>query len=345
MMRDSRIIQAVVFLFLVRTAFGNDSAASTAMGGIRLRRESRVAMLKEKLTISTEKITVEYEFLNETDHDISTEVAFPIPAYAVTFSAGGIRDFKDFKVWVDGHEVKYRTFAKAIVGKLDRTQMLKRQGVDIASLGHFSDSGPQPVSDDFNKLPKTAQDSLVKAGLFNADEDHFPQWTVEKTYSWHQTFPAHKILHVRHQYRPGTGFSMVETSELDQVTRNKEIERIRTRKITDKEYYVELGGILDSVCLDPKLGKTLIDNGNKPTKSDQGYVHMQWVDYILTTANSWKTPIKEFELNVEDDRPVSFCWKGRVDQIDATHRRAIVKDFVPRKELHIAFFASQSTDE
>jgi hypothetical protein len=36
-------------------------------------------MEKERLTIGESKVTVEYEFLNDTDKNITTEVAFPIP--------------------------------------------------------------------------------------------------------------------------------------------------------------------------------------------------------------------------------------------------------------------------
>jgi hypothetical protein len=329
----------IVLIFSVCSPVtGNDSAASSALGGIQLRREPRVAMLKETLTINVEKVTVEYDFLNDTDHDISTEVAFPIPSYSVTFSASGIRDFEDFKVWVDDHEVKYQTFAKAKLGKADSTDLLKRQGVDIPSLGHFSDSGSRPVSADFEKLSQATQQSLIKAGLFGADDDHFPRWTVEKTYYWRQAFPARRILHVKHQYQSGIGFSPVQTTFLNQVSRKREIEALKKNKEAYSTGLIELAEVLNSACLSPELEKSLKATGDNTRNGDPGYVHMSWVDYILTTANSWKTPIKEFELNIEAQGPVSLCWDGRIDQIDATHRRATVKDFVPKKELRIVFF-------
>jgi hypothetical protein len=46
-------------------------------------------MQKERLFISTEKVRVEYEFLNDTDQDIVTEVAFPIPEYNFMFDDPG----------------------------------------------------------------------------------------------------------------------------------------------------------------------------------------------------------------------------------------------------------------
>jgi Domain of unknown function (DUF4424) len=59
-------------------------------------------MRTEKLAISREKITVEYDFADDTDQDITTEVAFPIPAYTFQFDdPGGPRGFNDLEVWVN----------------------------------------------------------------------------------------------------------------------------------------------------------------------------------------------------------------------------------------------------
>jgi len=67
----------------------------------------------------------------------------------------------------------------------------------------------------------------------------------------------------------------------------------------------------------------------------------EWVKYILTTANTWKTPIRDFELIVE--RParqfVSFCWEGNVEKLSNTRFRATAHDFVPNQELLVYFFS------
>jgi hypothetical protein len=59
--------------------FADAGAYASAMGGIRFRKESRISMEKERLTISKSRVTVEYEFLNNTDKDITIGLAFPIP--------------------------------------------------------------------------------------------------------------------------------------------------------------------------------------------------------------------------------------------------------------------------
>jgi hypothetical protein len=78
------------------------------------------------------------------------------------------------------------------------------------------------------------------------------------------------------------------------------------------------------------------------------YVEAAWVDYVLTTANTWKTPIKDFELIVERPKNpkafaqerwmVCFCWDGPVKLLDADHFAAWSTNFVPKRELHVAFF-------
>jgi hypothetical protein len=96
-----------------------------------------------------------------------------------------------------------------------------------------------------------------------------------------------------------------------------------------------------SVCpTDQLLGS--LDKASGNTADDYGY--LQYVDFILTTANTWKQPINDFTLFVE--RPVdkngkylvSFCWPSRVEQIDPNLFKATATDLVPKQELRIGFF-------
>src|SRR5205807_2921925 len=134
-------------------AFGNDGAASVGVGGIQLKREARISMEKERLTISREKVTVEYEFLNPTDEDITTEIAVPVPPYEEKYLNGSVNErLDDFRVWVDGQETKYQTETKAMLNGVDYTALLQKLGVDVASLGHFDDAQTFH-SPDVEKLP------------------------------------------------------------------------------------------------------------------------------------------------------------------------------------------------
>jgi len=102
---------------------------------------------------------------------------------------------------------------------------------------------------------------------------------------------------------------------------------------------------LNSFCPTPGLLHTLIQDQALAEKKDS-LIGLQFVDFILTTANTWKTPIEDFTLNVErppardpsqDVNFVSFCWDGPVQKIDADHFSAHVSGLVPAKELRIGY--------
>jgi hypothetical protein len=320
-----QVAKAIVLLVLCGASIlvhADDSAAEIAAGGLQLRKEARISMEKERLTISENKITVEFEFLNETDQDITTEVAFPIPPYSAWDDEMDPRGaFNDFRVWVEGRGQSYQTEAKAKLKGADYTDVLRGMNVDIASFGHAGDLTVEPRSPDFQipKLSKRDRDTLVRLGLLNKDD--IPMWTVEKMYHWSQRFPAHEIVHIRHEYAPIEGFEMLEVSKI----------------ATD----------LKDACIKPGLQtrlETLVAENLKRQPAAGSYVYPTWIKYILKSANTWRMPIKGFELIVERAAPsnghpafVSFCWDGQVKKIDENHFSARKLNFVPADDLTIYY--------
>jgi hypothetical protein len=289
-------------------ASGNDgSATSTPAGGIQLTREPRISMEKERLTISKSKITVEYEFLNTSDRDITTEVAFPVPPYVLLLDdPEPDRGLDDFRIWVGGQPVQYQTEAKAMRGGQDYGGLLRSLGADIVGFGHFS-WGPKddtPMSRDIQKLSSSQQSNLAHLGLIDP-EVKLPNWTVVKTYHWRQTFPARKPIQVRHEYKPVLGLGRTFGEGLkgaDQVLGPHSVLGDQGR---EKYAYENQGDVkFSDACVDAPLMKVLMTAANR--KNKEGYfrdVYAYWVDYILTTANTWKTPIRDFELVIERPKP------------------------------------------
>jgi hypothetical protein len=318
---------AVRFLFAILVfgscaiLLGNDSAVETGAGGIQLRKEARISMEKERLTISLKKVVVEYEFLNTSDGDITTEVAFPIPPYKLDPFFGGRPDFSSFRVWVDGQELKYHTQVRAEIHGVDYAHLLSSLGISIQDFGHYNVSAAKGKSQ-MATLAKSEREKLVRLGLIENDGE--PDWTTSVTYYWSQRFPAHKTLHVRHEYAPMWGHC--PTSEM------------------------EFRKMLKEACIDPSLQKRLREfptqelekhGGRQPTRE------AEWVKYILTTANTWKTPIKDFELVLEEPDPglrdpqyvgVSVCWEGELRRVDENHLITRKSDFIPKTELVVYYF-------
>jgi hypothetical protein len=230
-------------------AFGNDSAASVGAGGIQLKREARISMEKERLTISVDKVTVEYEFLNDADQDITTEVAFPVPPYDEHYLDTSFpKGLDDFRVWVDGRETKYQVDAAAMLNGVDYTELLRSMGVDVASLGHFTEDQGDPRSQDIEKLSPSQRGQLLQLGLIRSDNG-FMGWTVAKIYHWRQTFRANKILHVRHEYAPIRGFTLLEPEVVFPVPK--------------QDATPEFAAAVRDSCIDDGLQKKLISAARK----------------------------------------------------------------------------------
>src|ERR1039458_9004630 len=204
------LLTAVLALAPSVSALADDSAASIAAGGLVPRRETRIVMAKEVLQISNKKVVVDYDFRNDTDQDVTTEVAFPIPPYANEFADGPAleeQSFQSFKLWVNGKPVHYESEATSTLDGKDVTSILKANRIDIPTFGHFVDkvdSTHQEVIDspDFNRLSKSTKDQLVKTKIFEVDGAPWGKWTVHLQYHWTQTFPAHTTVHIRHEYSP-----------------------------------------------------------------------------------------------------------------------------------------------
>jgi hypothetical protein len=174
-----------------------------------------------------------------------------------------------------------------------------------------------------------------------------PKWSVEELFYWKQIFPAGKITHVRHEYQPASGFTPMTAGVLAQLADHQHVDANMTE---DTAKF--LADVVETSCVERSLAdsiKKLVAEQHKDDKGlnplDDVEFGMSWVDYILTTANSWKTPIKNFTLVVE--RPeasdkkqhyVSFCWDGPVRQLDANHFVAKAINFTPKEELRVAYF-------
>ncbi len=341
----------IVFLLLAPQLGADDGAASIAAGGIILmKREPRIVMARETLRINLTRVAVDYDFRNDSDEDITTGVAFPVPPYHYgdINEVFGDPGFDDFKLSIEGKPKSFQTEIRAFIGNREITALLAKEHIDAATFGHSQDAKEYRPSPDFDRANPASRQRLIATGAFTPDQfkQSYPEWRVEKKYFWTQTFPAHHVVHISHSYTPVVGGTNSITYGLSASSKSKdEDERLSAEE-------------LNSLCLEPKLRQSLLETTRKPGMR----VPYNYVDFILTTANTWKTPIEDFTLIVErppisksivskptasnrwDGNLVSFCWNGPIDKTDATHFMAHLTDFVPNKELRVGFLAIQHID-
>jgi hypothetical protein len=359
---NSRLSVLVLCLNFAFSAcvIANDTAAVVAAGGIQFKREPRISMEKERLFINEKKVIVDYDFLNESNQDITTEIAFPIPPFD---HMGYV--ISDFHVWINDDEIKYAREIKATLGGQDYSAELSKLGLDIVSFGHLDLDENFEKSKNYQIAHLSPRDAshLIELGLVDKRQLD-PLWRVEETYHWTQTFPARKTTHIRHEYSPVYGRNFVSVEDLDPDTRKDNVAEVLARPkgspgSDNDETYLYMAKEVENVCVDRSLARKiraeeaekiekLYKETLKPEDVGTRPVSVFWVQYILSTANSWKTPIKDFTLIVERSSAegqqksyVSFCWDGPVRRVDENHFEAHKTNFVPRKELNVAFLFAE----
>jgi hypothetical protein len=318
---------ALLLALSITPAIADDGAASIAVGGLVMKREPRITMAKEVLTISVNKVTVDYYFRNDTDTDITTEVAFPMPPYSADPGDRLVEElgFDDFKLWVNQQPVHYSVETRAFVGHRDVTQAVERSHLSLTNFGR--EALGETEIDQIAKLPPGQRANLVKQGvLTHGQYRDYANWTVHKRYYWSQTFPAHATIHIRHEYTPAVGYSQVSPDLLiPPSSRSARVAETAGTRFNRQEF--------TSFCPSPEAIEKL--------SHAKGLIEPAWVDFILTTANTWKRPIEDFTLIVERTDPkdtVSFCWDGPIKKLDANHFQAHATNLIPTHELRVGFY-------
>jgi hypothetical protein len=302
-------------LLLPLTADANDAIATVAAGGIVLRKTDAIAMKKEVLTVGYRRITVDYEFVNESGADVEETIVFPMPAYpaSVQVSDTYYGQPGGFSVTVDGKPVQTRTVLAALHDGVDVTEQLRKAGLSDAQIAYgalFSDRIKVP--------PLTAQQrqQLARQGLFGDERtgEPDPLWDVQFNYVWQQRFPANKIVRVHHAYRPligtGPGEWVLEADEA-------------------KRY-----------CADAAFLKSWNRLAARHGNDAGRYLPAAKVAYILKTGNTWKRGIEDFTLNLVKNDPaelVSLCFPGTFKKVDATTYQVRLRNFQPTSDLDVYF--------
>jgi hypothetical protein len=309
-------------------ALADDSTARFGAGELTFTKSEEIRMLEEVLDISTKLIRVKFRFLNESDKDIHTTVAFPVPPYAPFWvdSRSGIsnaaRVMATFKVWVNGHLVQKEVDTKAVIGDRDITAQLRELGLSDEQIFQGVD------------LTRDQQAALKK---LNEEKRALLQskWKVAETAFWQQTFPAGKEVVVEHSYRPAVGY-------LYSAPYQKGFGYVHDLPSAQRE------GKTDNVCLDDvtKWGIEKQIKAQVAQDPELVYVFLHDVEYILATGRNWKGPMGKFTLRIKKQAPdqiVSLCFPGKPKKVSPTVYEFVEKDFVPPDKLVVYFYDVTAT--
>lgn len=334
MKRHFGFFAAAMILLSIPPAHGNDSMARVGAGGITLLKSERIRLLEEVLLVSTGRISVKYRFLNESDKDIGTTVAFPMPPYRrasdhVMWDQNQ-KAVETFEALVDGRPVKTRTITRALVGRTDVTGRLRRAGLSDKQIRTFAGAR---ISKDGTRLIDNLTGRQRKAiARLGGDEKSGPPWTVASTIVWKQTFPARGEVVVDHTYTPFAG-----------ITYSAPYQKKYGRVGPAYPAAGDAAQATDEACLDGATKKSIDDRLDALAAggAEMAYVTLHDVEYVLGTGRNWKGPIGSFTLRIEKDGPdqiVSLCFPGERREVSPTMDEFVEKDFVPQDRLVVYFY-------
>ena len=326
--------------FFCMVAYANDSAGTTAAGGIQFIKTPTVKMVSEDLSISPTTVKVIYLFQNLSDKAVITRVFFPLPPYQMQ----GVNEpwddeiaqdknapFKNFAVIVNGKSVSYQIKTQAMLNGKDIAPMLIKAGIPLNTQ---LAAGQVPMDDQQAAKFKQWHVKAQQLGLLDANGN--PRWQKQVIYYWTQTFPAKQSMTITHQYKPAAGEFYVP--KIPGVTD-------QSRGIADATQRIKDLFKLNLLALQNNKNwhSWLQTQSNKPTADNGIYAFIYNVDYILTTGANWAGPIQYFTLTLNYPKDGVVAYNHFYDNQSANviispgKTQLTLSDFTPKQDLHILF--------
>jgi len=332
----------IAFLLLVPpAASANDGYGGLTATGLQFGKSKTVWMVSEDLFLSPKQVRVRYVFRNDGPKDDQGEVIFPLPPISLAdlqMSGFSIPEEKlheenaiDFIAMVNGQKVAVRTERQAILEPPRDEQRLASgrydaPGKDVTALlqgyGLPLSWNHQKIAAAIDRLPQTAKDTLKAAGLVNFFEGEPPmlQWSIIERYHWNQKFPTGQDLTIEHRYNPAPPGGIFGWPEQQ----------------TEMDTYQQ--ELINTYCIDAGTQKALGKLLHPQTaKEYPGTGTAIYLNYVLTTANTWNGPIGTFHLTIDKGAPhnvLSLCIDG-IRKTGPTTFEVEKKNFRPDRDLRL----------
>ncbi len=301
-------------LLCINAALANDSTGTVSTSGIEYLKSKDIRMVSEDLYISEKIIRVEYEFHNDTDHDVTETILFPLPAIPpqVDGDFAHTEDLiKTFHVWTNGQEVQTQAHSFGFWQGKDVTHALLGCDLSQQEIAYAYYYGVNPYNSDREKrFDECTQKLLADKALKSQPET---LWDSQVVYSWQQTFPAHTSIKVKHEYQPLLGGSVAGIMRDDKYGLGNELQK--------------------TYCFDKTFWKKMSATENIY------YPYYLNLGYILTTGANWAKPIERFHLTIEKpkDALMSLCWDESLIKKSDTRFEAVKNNFTPKRDIEIIF--------
>jgi hypothetical protein len=302
------MILLFISMILSGSGFANDAVSSQTLEGIVFSKTDAIALRKEKLFVSPKEIKVDYIFENTTSSNQNLLLSFPLPPIEANYM-GNQETFESFSVAVDGKNVEYQTECRAFTTSGEVTEELKKLGLPICNFKKTTE------------LTKEILAVLIKKKIYsneNVDEELNPAFSIHRKHYWTQTFLPLKKVQIQHKYRPLLGMNSI-----GQLSHSW------------SEFLPE--GSL-SICLVTAPDEMTAEQKAKCKDELKDSIDSRayYLNYIITSANTWKNGIEDFELMATGAALILGEVDGKRDA-DFKELKLLKKNFKPKKEITIEF--------
>lgn len=321
-MTNFKWLTALLFIITSNNLSANDSAVGENNGSIEFLQQNEISMAKERLVIASDRINVDYVFINHSAQDITVPVAFPMPAITKSYGQDHSSGIANFKISVDGKPIK-STSRWRVMRTNENFEEVEDVTAKMLQSGWTIPQLIELLENDSSFENNGEQGSLrLPPEWVN---DGYPQIAVQQYFIWQQSFPAGKEVMIRHSYTPS--FSGGVPINLDWI----------------------LGGEYSDKCLTPATRKALkqLDAGIKERNEDDS-ANIGWgiLRYILKTGANWKEGvIGDFTLRIHKNHKnevIVPCFSYPLKQIDPLTLEFKQKNFKPDNNLDIHYYYDSS---
>jgi hypothetical protein len=330
--RVRRFFVVAAAMALAGPAFANDSTYELSVGGLTFTQTTDVRLESEVLSISPQRVQVNYRFVNQTAAPVELQIAFPLPDIdlsdtdtLVSIPVADSPNFVGFRTLVDGAPVRFDTVQRAFVNDKDVTARVTEAGLPVLAIGTQADVFRTRVA----ALPPARRKALVDAGVVaeqGSDSNNqpilVPGWTVRTSFTRKQTFPPGRPVLVDHSYATSVGLSM------DTVLR-KPLRTTRSLEPTVRQRVA-------AFCVEDDFLRG-IDKIAGDQEANVAKLRERRISYILKTGKNWAGPIRDFRLVIDKgapDRLISLCINNIV-KVSPTSFEFRATDYVPDRDLNI----------
>ena len=342
-----QLIRSILPL-VVLLAAPKASVALIEAGGLHFLKAPAVAVERQDVSISLDKIKVSYVFTNTSALDLIQTVVFPIPYQEQTQQ-------KQFK------EERLNQFTVTVNGRLVEHKLLERPisftGQDISPILKSFNLPSNPIEAlhrlDTSQNMHNIRKRLVAMDLLDPKHDT-PKWFSKGFYHWQQLFPPAEEVHIFQAYKPsirihkGTIERKQSLLQKPKRTLQNIFDKIRRKDPNDRlaeeiqtlEAVASFQSDLDryaahikQFCPSMADYQKLMANYQQPNQKTK--LVTREVRYNFMHDDNWSGPIRRFTLKIEHPanmQPI-LCWPTPFERHSPTTIVFEAENYLPLQDI------------